>query len=296
LTTSKYEGFGWVPFEFISEEKPVLGYPLKPFKEIYGDMLIYANNVSEFVTRLKELYANDFRIPTNKNAIRALKTKYDLDHAAARIVKRINSRSLVVFTPDVLDNSNRIAGFLLIDWRLWKGMIETGVDIEIISEGTRYSREFHLESHTMRIPDTIMLLRERVASLETVSGALPILGRKTLRLVLLLAEPLCFVGLYLKKRNQLRSKYVIAEGQSQLFGAITLKFIFRQLKVGFFLHDSRGYRAAFGMPALFRAYNLIFVRSLRYVDHIFAVSNSAMEELLEFYPFRDRVMTIWQDL
>jgi hypothetical protein len=295
LTTSKYEGFGWVPFEFLTEGKPVLGYPLKPFKEIYGDLLIYANNVSELAARLKQLYSNDFRITINKDAVRALKTKYDLDRAAARILKRLNSRSLVVFTSDVSENSNSIAGYLLINWKLCKSIRDTGADLEIISGGTKYSRQFHLETRTMKTPDTITLLKERVSTLETETGVLRVLRRKTLRLVLFLTEPLCFVSVYLKKSNQLRTGYVIAAGQSQLLGAVILKFIFHRLKIAFLLHDTRAYRFTPAMPFLFRSYNLIFLRSLRYVDQILAVSNSVLEEVLEFYPFPERATTIWQD-
>jgi hypothetical protein len=295
LTTSKYEGFGWVPFEFLTEGKPVLGYPLKPFREIYGDLLIYANNVSELVTRLKQLYSNDFRITINKDAIRALKRKYDLDRAAARIVKRLNSRSLVVFTSDVSENSSSIAGYLLINWKLCKGIRDTGTDLEIISWGTRFSRQFHLETHTMKIQDTITLLRERVATMETATGVLGTLRRKALRLVLLLIEPLCFVNVYLRKSNQLRAGYVIATGQSQFLGAVILKLIFYRLKIAFLLHDTRAYRFTPGMPFFFRSYNLIFLRSLRYADQILAVSNSALKEVLEFCPFPERATTIWQN-
>ena len=296
LTTSRYEGFGWTPFEFLTAGKPVLGYPLKVFKEIYGDLMIYADDVAGLITCLRELHGNKFKADINGVAIRDLKTRYDFSRAARKMVRTFRPESVFIFTPDVPIESDNITGFHLVNWRLWKSIKDEGIDLHILSSGWKFSRTHELAHWTSFVTGPLISFRMRLDTLEQTTTSLARLKKKLLNLTLLLLEPLCYVYFYIRQRKKaVSSVFVIATGTSQIFAAIVLKFLLR-LKVACLIHDARFCTHITEWESfLMRCYYLFFTYCLRYVDHIMVVSKAVLEECLPLYPHHDRLMVIWDE-
>jgi len=294
LTTSTRETFGWVPFEFITQGKPIIGPPLRSFKEIYGDLVIYATTTNGFIERLRELRKNRFRPNFGKDAILQLKNKYDLSKAAERILESIRSDSLTIFTRDTSSRSTYIAGFHLVSWRLWKRIEEKGARLQIVSNGNKYAAVFHLESCATSVPNWILFLKDKMNSLEETTQPLELVHRKILRAITLLLEPLWFVFSYIGIRKRMRSEWILAEGDPQMLAAVLLKFVFGS-KIACLLHDDPFYRTIWQReaPLAIRIYNLVINTSLRKIDNIIVVSKMLQQELLNFYPHRERVIVMW---
>jgi glycosyltransferase involved in cell wall biosynthesis len=293
LTTSKYEGFGLVPFEFLSAGKPVLAYPLEVFKEVYGNLITYAKSIDEFAQRSRQL-CNKCSPAVDSDAVAKRQAKYDLAKAASRIVRRLDARSLLVFTQDVSIGRNEIAGYYLLQWRLWKVIEENGIDLHILANGEKFSTAFNLEYRTTQVGRRLEPLRSHMKK-PNQSHGLNRLEKRVADLVIRTVEPMCYVYAYISNRRHLRSKVIIATGYSQIFAGIIVKHIFG-FKLVHIVHDARLYRYDLGNSSLFmKIYYLAYTHVLRHVDLILLVSNTVRKEFLNYYPYKDRLMVIWND-
>jgi hypothetical protein len=294
LATSRRETFGWTPLEFLKEGKPVVCPPLRAFKEIYGDLLFYAHTTGEFVERMKELQENDFRTAFDEKAVLDLQRKYSFDKAADFIMRKLSAGQITILARDTSTRSDYVAGFFLVDWKLWKSMHDEGADLWIISDGTKYATEFGLSERIFLISSRLVSLREKTKELEQATRRLEILNRKLMRLALFVMEPLSYVYSYLRHPQRTSSEVILAEGRSQIAAAIILKLVFR-LKTACLLHDDNFYLEIWedNVPVLAKIFNAIFVRSLRNIDHLIVVSEMLRKEVLLFYPYPDRVTVMW---
>lgn len=291
LTTSLKEEFGWIPFEFLTKGKPVVGRPLASFLEIYGDMMIYARSVEEFRDRLRELYSRRFKWPVDLARLRKLREKYTIPAAAKRILRISNAH--VIITPDLPMDSDYISGLFLVDWQFWKAILRLKDDITIFSDGIKFSAQFGLLDRTIIIPSAVRAIRRETNRLRFSNGVMRVLKRTILTLALLFLEPICFIRLYGGYATRTRlPPPVLAEGVNQIIAAAALKTVFHT-RVTCLLHDVRFY----GEEATFfaKAYNMLFLHCLRTMDQILVVSNSLRDQLLRFYSHDDRVHTIWEE-
>jgi len=295
ISTSAYETFGWPPLEFLAEGKPVLAYPLKAFKEIYGDLITYCDDTNQLVQRLRELINHGFRANIDQEAVRRLLSTYNFDRAASKIISFLGSPSFTIFTRDVAIGSDWVAGFHIVNWQLWKSMAERASRVRILSDGIQYSRDFGLQESTkFTLGSALLLVKDGLRALENSPRMLVKLRRKALRLTLLVMEPALFVFYYLRKIREVRAPWIIAAGQSQILAAVMLKQLLR-LRVACILHDARfaSYPLT-SQPFLFRIYQVVFARSLRFVDWVMVVSNVVLEELVGSCPYLDNIRVIWQ--
>jgi hypothetical protein len=295
LTTSKYEGFGMVPFEFLSAGKPVLAYPLEVFREVYGDLIIYADSIDEFAQRLRQLCSKRSSATVDADAVARGQARYDLAKAASRIVRRLDAKSLLVFTQDVSTGTDEIAGFYLLEWRLWKLLKESGIDLHIFANGGKFSTQFDLADRTTQVGRIVEHLRCHMKALEQSPKCLDIAKRRIIDLSIRILEPLCYVHRYIAKRKDVPSSAIIASGYSQVLGAIILKYLFG-LKLVCLEHDARLYRYDWVRSSLLmKVYYLAYMYVLRHVDLIMLVSDTMRKEFLNYYPHEDRFMVIWNE-
>jgi hypothetical protein len=299
LTTSKYEGFGWIPFELLTAHKPVLAYPLPVFKEVYGDLIIYAHTVTDFIAHLRDLYNNGFMADICEEALNDLRTRYHFGKAASNIMARTlgtsKPKSLFIFTEDAPIDSDAIAGFYVVNWTLWRNLADKGIDLHIFSEGRKFSTEYGLAGRTAYVGGNLLVFRKKIDILGRSNRSLDKLKKKILSLTLLVLEPLCYTYWYAKRRKEASSRVVIATGFSQILAAIIAKFAFRA-EVACLMHDTRFYkRMSYWDSFLMRIYLLLFTYYLRYVDHIMVVSRTVLEECLSFCRHPDRLTVIWDE-
>ena len=297
MTTSKYEGFGWVPFEFLTNGKPVLAYPLKVFNEIYGDLIIYAPTISDFIKHLKELYYNRFRTHVDKKAIRQLQATYDLNKAASKIIKRLNLKKLTIFTPDIPVNLNMVLGALLVDWKLWRSFKDNGISLRIFSNGEKFSQIFGLIDYTIYVGRTFQMLENRARLLEENVNVLQKTLRQILRFALLLVEPLCYVFWYIKNWKDESSKIIFATGDSQFLASIILKYIFK-IKILLLMHDGRPFHyelISSRTHYIMKIYYLIQKHFLNHIDHLIVVSRAIRDEFLTLYRNHDKLEILWEE-
>jgi hypothetical protein len=296
LTTSKYEGFGLVPFEFLSAGKPVLAYPLEVFKEVYGDLIIYADSIDEITQRLRQLCSRHPSVTVDASAVAKRKARYDLAKAASRIVRRLDVKSLLVFTQDVSTNRDEIAGYYLLQWRLWKAIKENGTDLHILANGRKFSAEFDLADQTTEVGRVVQHLGRRMETLKQSPNRLHRAEARVVDLVMRTLEPMCYVYRYVTKRRDLPSRVIITSMySSEIFAAIIVKFIFG-LKLAYLFHDATVQRYEWATSSLFmKIYYLAYMRALQHVDLIMLVSNTMRKEFLSYYPYEDKLMVIWDE-
>jgi glycosyltransferase involved in cell wall biosynthesis len=305
ITTSKYEGFGWTPFEFLTAGKPVLAYPLNVFREIYGDALIYANDINAFIRKLTELRRKGFESRVDSSELGRLRRRWNLDRAVSRIVKVLHIESVVILTRDWPSNSNMILGCDLINWKLWKRISDLGVPLQIFANGTRYARRFHLSSRTTTVS-------QRLTSLKRIRNTMNKTSQKTwdselsaikgkhkvtamlLDLTLRVFEPFCYLLTYVKKRERPPSNNIIASEVSTAVAGLIIKLIFGS-RLFCLVHDTdfydRGLREA-SIPT--RVYYMIFVNCLRHADRIIAVSSETKTNLSRFCPDTSKIIVLWE--
>lgn len=291
LTTSLKEEFGWIPFEFLTRGKPVVGRPLASFLEIYGDMMIYAKNVEEFRDALKKLCNNRFKWSIDLAGVRKLREKYTMCAAAKRILRISNAR--VIITPDLPVDSDYISGLYLVDWEFWKAILRLKDDVMIFSNGIKFSAQFGLLDRSIMIPSAVRTIRQEINRLRFSSGPMRALKSQVLTLALAFLEPICFIRLYDRYATHTDSSPpVIATEQSQILAAAALKIIYHA-RVTCLLHVVDFYGEIWKATFLAKVYNMIFVYCLRIMDHILVVSHSLRDDLLRFYPHNDKVLTVW---
>jgi hypothetical protein len=291
LTTSLQEEFGWIPFEFLTRGKPVVGRPLASFLEIYGDMMIYARNVEEFKDSLRWLYSRKFRWPIDPARVRKLRERYSLPTAAKRILDVCNAR--VIITPDLPMDSDYVSGLFLVNWRLWTSIMKLKDDVTIFSAGIKFSAQFGLLDRTITIPSALRTIRREISRLRFGTGFVQMLKRRFLYLALFLLEPICIMRLYAGclRRTGLPCPVIATGDGGQILAASALKIMFRA-RVSCLLHDVRSFHEA---SFFVKVYNMIFLQCLQIMDYIFVTSNSLRDELLRFYSHGDKVLIIWDD-
>jgi len=292
ISTSRWETFGWVPLEFLTRKKPVLGPPLASFKEVYGDLMIYALDTEGFVSQIKRLYATGFRVEIKKDEVHQLQIKYGFKEAASAITRRLGSEFVVMFTQDAPLHSKYTAGYLRVNWRLCKELSKTVKDLVIFSDWSRFATEAHLLTRTTQLPKIVRALKARDEDL-ILGWNKGELHRKLIKVVLLAFEPICYVGLFLADKK-IRSRPIVAVGPPQILAAITLKML-RQVRVACLLHDVLFFTDNSKYPLLFKAYNLLFSRALRHADYLITVSRAHSDQLLRFYPYPQKVVTLFGD-
>lgn len=293
LTTSEYEGFGWTPLEFLSAGKPVIAYPLQVFREVYGDLVTYANNVTGFIHRLKNLQRTRFRVEIDDRAVDRVRSRYDFSKAASRLIKRLNPQSLTILASDLPSDSSDVVGMYLVDWQLWKSLICSGINVQVHSNGAKFSKQFGLSDRTLCIGPNILFLRRRMLALRHDHTVFGRLTRQVLFLCLMLLEPCYYVTSYVRNRGGIQSDVVIGRQESTLFAAVLLKLIYH-VRTELLVHDTDFYKLTWESRSLpLRLYYSAFVYCLRFLDQVTVVSKSTMNELLTFYPYREKISLLW---
>jgi len=296
LTTSKYEGFGLTPSEFLYAGKPVLAYPLDVFREVYGDLVIYANTIDDFVKQLRHICSRPSYVAVDIEVVARRLAKYDLTAASSRILQRLGTRSLLVFTQDVPMNRKDIAGYYLLQWRLWELMRENEAELKIFANGQKYSREFHLADSTIQVGSLVEYLRCHMEARDYSPRFLDRVERKILDLSIRILEPLSYVHRYTARRRDIPSTVIIATGCGQILGGIIVKYLFG-LKLVCLVHDMRLNRYEWARSSFpMKIYNLAYTHALLHADLIMLVSDTMRREFLNYYPYHDdRLMVIWND-
>ena len=293
LSTSVRETFGWVPFEFFKEGKTVVCPPIRSFKELYGDMPIYARTTEDFVNELKKLEKHDFHFSIDTKKLRRFEETYSLSKAADATVRKLSNRSITVLTRDTELPSDYVAGFLLVDWQLWRNIFDRNIDLRIISNGHKFAIQFGLGDQTSEIPRTVRILEARAERLEATEELSSTIARKIIRLVVYMVEPVCYV--YSLMRRRAFSEFVLADGYAQITAAILTKLLFR-IRAACLLHDDDFYRDISDqrLPLMWRILNAVLTRMLfRYVDQIIVVSSTLREEVAKFCPRPERITLLW---
>lgn len=293
ITTSRYEGFGWTPFEFLAAHKPVLARPINVFKEIYGNSLIYASNAGEFTQHLRILYRTGFQFRIDKDAIQEFRNTYNFTRAASSILGEFG-RSFTILARDLPLNSELIMGAYLVSWSLWRALVDRGDHVRIISDGSKFTTRFGLLGQTLLVGRSLMPLKTKHHALNESNNLHDKACRKISNLILLLLEPLCFVEGYAKNRKAMPSGFILAGDESQLFAAVILKWMLDQ-KIVFLLHDARFYGFIWSSPSLLqRIWYLLFTHCLNYVDNVVVVSKTTRTELCTFYSHPERISLLWE--
>lgn len=292
LSTSKYEGFGWTPFEFLAAGKPVVVYGLEVFKEVYDDLVIYADDIADFARHLRRLCNTRLDVSVDIDAVTKRQARYDLSNAASNIMRRLGSRSLIIFVRDVPIGQNEISGFHLVNWRLCKLMRENGAELDIFSNVGKFATSFGLADRTMLVGSVVERLHWRWETLRESSKSLDIAEMKMVDFLWRTLEPLYYVYRYAAKRRRIPSKVIVAAGQSQIFAGIIAKYLFG-LKLACLEHDSRSLRGE-NKSVFNKIYYLCYAHALQHADVLMTVSNTMRKEFLECCPFyEDRLMVIW---
>jgi hypothetical protein len=306
ITTSKYEGFGWIPFEFLTAGKPVLAYPLDVFREIYGDLIIYVDDVSGFIRKLMELQQKAFRVKIDSGMVSQLKKRWNFTRAASRISAVLHLNSLVIFTRDYPENSSMILGCDVVNWKLWKSLSNSGIQTQIFANGTKYTVRSRLGGQTTIVGRRVAYLR-RLRSLMNRSlgldadcvrngGGLNTIDNVAIKLLdfgFLLLEPIGYVYAYMKNRNKFHPQYIAASEPSSIFAALLIKRFYGVQVIGL-VHDTDFYDNMSRLSIPKKAYNSIYVTCLRRVDRILAVSRETMKSLSRIYPDSERLILLWE--
>lgn len=293
LTTSVRETFGWVPFEFLREGKPVVCRPLESFRELYGDLPFYATTTDDFVGQLKKLQKNEFKATLDAEAILRFQEKYSFVKAADATIRKLSHRSITIFACDIDLASDYVTGFLMVDWQLWRNIYDRKLELRIISNGVKFAALFGLKEQTTVIPRAVLILKDRGEELEGTTRISTILSRKMLRFVISFLEPISYV--YSLTRRRALSEFILAEGYPQIAAAILTKLIFRT-RTACLLHDDSFYREIWytNRPFLWRVFNAALTWGiLRYVDRIIVVSPMLREQILRFYSHPEKISLLW---
>ncbi|MGA2973269.1 MAG: glycosyltransferase [Candidatus Bathyarchaeia archaeon] len=293
LSTSLRETFGWVPFEFLNEGKPIICPPLDSFRELYGALPDYATTTADFVNQLKRLRKNGFRTSVDAKALKKFREKYSLVKAADSIIRKLSSRSITILARDTDPVSDYVTGFLLVDWQLWRNIHDRGIELRIISNGSKFAIHFGLTKQTSVIPRIALLLKDKAEKLEGATRMSTILVRKSLRLIIYVIEPMSYVHTLIRQRAI--SKIILADGYAQIAAAILAKMFFRT-KVVCLLHDDAFYRDIWdaNSPLVWRIFSAALTWSLiRYADRIIVVSDTLRREILHFYPHSEKISLLW---
>jgi len=218
--------------------------------------------------------------------------RYDLAKAASRIVGRLNSRSLIIFTQDATIGRDEIAGYYLVNWRLWKLIRENGIELHIFATGRKFAAEFDLTDRTIHVGNLVEHLRCRWQTLRQSPKSLDIVEKKMVDLLSRTLEPLYYVYRYTAKRRHIPSRVIIATGESQIFAGIIIKHLFG-LKLVYLEHDARLLQTR--TRSLFaKVYYLAYTYALRHADLVLTISNTMRKEFLNSCSFdEDRLMVIW---
>jgi len=312
ITTSKYEGFGWIPFEFLTAGKPVIAYPLGVFHEIYGDLIIYANDVNAFIRHLTEMQKNAFKVSVNRAEIAQLQKRFSFAPAASRIAKLLGLTSLIIFTRDYPKSSDMIMGCDIVNWKLWKSIHDMGIDIQIYANGTRYSTGSGLAFRTITVGRHLSFLRKARTALnssswsaaDTVRSETELKGidglvAKALDLVLLILEPLSYAFCYMGGKDRICSHYIAASGPPTILAGLIVKFLSGS-RVVCIIHDTDFYDMTFCLNSslpklsfLMKIYYRIYTYCLRYVDGIITVSRASMMGLSRICPDSNKLVLLW---
>jgi len=299
ITTSRYEGFGWTPFEFLTEGKPVVAYPLGVFREIYGDLIIYADDTSAFIRHLTELHRKAFKVRIDSRELARLRRWWSLAPAAWRIAKLLDLKSLTIFARDYPLNSNKTLGADVINWKLWRSLSDTGIRLHIFANGTRYSTRFRLSYRTTVVGQPLIFVKAVRSALtnaeigRTAMKRIDTVVAKVLDLGLKLLEPACYAFGYMKSKDR-NSQYIAASDIPTILAGLVVKLILGPRLVCI-IHDARFYdidlpRSSFPMKVYIRT----FTYCLRFVDRIIVVSKATWEALSRFCPDGTRFILLWE--
>jgi len=308
ITTSKYEGFGLIPLEFLLAGKPVLTYPLPTFHELYGDLLVYANNIPEFIEQLSELRRKRFKVKIDESKIALLRTQWNISQATWRIIRLLNIKSAVVFSEDYEKNSSTIFGCDLVNWKIWRQIRDRGVQMQVLASGVKYSEAFHMEPQTTQIGRRVAFLRRIRISMNKNSSLVSERGlrsdtpqwssdmrgaAKILDVLLCIAEPLSYVLGYMRNKRRIRaSDIVTCNSRSAITAGIIVKCLFRSRLICV-IHDTGFYDIELPNSSFpWKVYFTMFSRCLRYVDRIITVSQKTQNDLSRFCD-SNRIILLW---
>jgi len=149
LMTSIQEGFGMVPMEFISKNKSIIAYPLPVLKEVYGNSLLYARTVEEYVNLINAVINYPaFRkklVSKNRKKYQLLQKRYDLRKISSRLNKKIYLQDkgvILILARDLPLTSKIIQGNYIMEWKLWKCLAEFHKNkYYILSTGAKFMKE-----------------------------------------------------------------------------------------------------------------------------------------------------------
>ncbi|TET26248.1 MAG: glycosyltransferase [Candidatus Bathyarchaeum sp.] len=89
ISTSTYEGFGFGPLEALRQHKIILLRDIPAFKEIYGEVALFASSVEEFVEHIRSLENRKEREKMEQRIVEKSKTmlkKYSIENAVRNII------------------------------------------------------------------------------------------------------------------------------------------------------------------------------------------------------------------
>lgn len=287
ITTSKYEGFGWVPFEFLTAGRPIIAHPLDVFREIYGDLITYANDVSSFVECLAELRRKAYKLEIDPRAIARLRRRYSFSRAASNLVKSLNLKSLVIFTTDFPMQSDRILGCDLVNWKMWKSIHAAGVPVHIFATGMRFSSRFGLTRQTTHFRAWFL----RHGRITRIGGTVAWMRD----FVNQLAEPMGYVYWFARRHPATASDYVATSDVPTLLAGLIVKF-FLGTKLLHIVHDVRDLYGGLEYnktPFLRRIHLIIYTYSVGRADCLIVFSRTMLEALTRIFPKHRKIVLAW---
>ena len=293
ISTSLRETFGWVPFEFLSEGKPVICHPLPAFKQLYRNLPIYANTTADFVRQIRVLQRSNFKTHFDRGDLLAFQERYSVEKAADAMVRRCSGRSMSVFAIDTDLSSDYVSGLFLVDWQLWKSICDKGIEFGIISNGKRYATEFRLTERTTLIPAALLLVKEKIEYLDGSNEIGAIMVRKLLRFLAYTLEPLSYVFSFVRYASS--SEVILSEGHAQAAAAIAAKLLLRKRAMCMF-HDNRLFMEPWdaSRPFMVRVFSAILSRFvIRFADRVVVVSETLREQIVRFKLDPGRVGLLW---
>lgn len=277
LTTSIQEGFGLTPLEFLTHNKPVVAYPLDVFKEIYGDLLIYATNPDEFTREIKQIKDNHLDMINSHKKIEYLKDRYNIKSAAINILNNfdLKNANILILARDIPNNSLLIQGNYILEWQLWECVSEINDKAQVISNKGKFSKISNILNLEI-IPFNFKISKPSIATNS---------GQKMTIYVLSYYAIKCATFFLRFPRKSL----IMTSGGDLAILVVLLK-LFMPIKAMCLIHDASFLKPiSLTKSALLKQKLQIWVH--RRMDYIITISNASAKEISGY--LQKDVKTIW---
>lgn len=180
ISTSIHECFGLCPLEALEKNRIVIIRNIAAFREIYGDVALFASSIDDFVEKIAKLENNEdlwkFKKITEEKSKKLLK-KYSIDRAVRKILENYGiepGMNVVAVDDDSPDQTlgghkifnqliSRMSNYVRVTIVVSKGkcfhLIDPNVNVKIVSR-SRYT--------TSNFVDFILLMIEYIYSMVKV--------------------------------------------------------------------------------------------------------------------------------